>query len=103
MACMYKPANKDELHELVANPEICLGDIDTSLITDMSELFNGVYNREDFSGIENWDTSQVTDMSGMFVGMGNFNQPIGNWNTSRVTDMSKMFYRGKNFTYVIRK
>ncbi|WP_274967979.1 BspA family leucine-rich repeat surface protein [Succinimonas amylolytica] len=78
MACMYKPANKDELHELVANPEICLGDIDTSLITDMSELFEGGYNREDFSGIENWDTS-------------------------RVTDMSKMFYRGKNFTYVIRK
>ncbi len=68
----YKPANKDELQELVNNLEICLGDIDTSLITDMSWLFEES-EREDFSGIENWDTSHVTDMSYMFANMRNFN------------------------------
>ena len=35
----YKPKTKDELVELVDNLEISLGDIDTSLIYDMSYLF----------------------------------------------------------------
>lgn len=35
----YRPSTKEELKELVKDNEIYLGDIDTSLITDMSELF----------------------------------------------------------------
>ena len=35
VAKKYLPSGKEELKELVTNPEICLGDIDTSLITDM--------------------------------------------------------------------
>jgi|ETNmetMinimDraft_5_1059913.scaffolds.fasta_scaffold98104_2 surface protein len=39
---------------------------DTSLITNMSELF---YERETFNGdISDWDVSSVTTMSGMFDG-----------------------------------
>ena len=35
----YKPCSSKELRELVKDDSICLGDIDTSLITDMSWLF----------------------------------------------------------------
>ena len=35
----YAPKTKSELRKLLANPEINLGDIDTSAITDMSNLF----------------------------------------------------------------
>ena len=63
----YKPSTKTELQELVKDESVYLGDIDTSLITDMSNLFDrsNVYRR-DFSGIESWDVSNVTDMSYMF-------------------------------------
>ena len=61
----YKPTTKQELKELVDNLEINLGDIDTSLITDMRRLFENT-NRTDFNGIEKWNVSNVTDMSSMF-------------------------------------
>ena len=48
----YNPETKEELKALVDNKSISLGDINTSKITDMSELFVGT-KREDFSGIEN--------------------------------------------------
>ena len=35
----YKPKDKEELKKLVEDNNIYLGDIDTSLITDMSHLF----------------------------------------------------------------
>ena len=35
----YKPQTKDELKELLKDENIYLGDINTSLITDMSALF----------------------------------------------------------------
>ncbi|WP_299040694.1 BspA family leucine-rich repeat surface protein [uncultured Campylobacter sp.] len=63
----FQPKTKDELKELLNNLEINLADIDTSLITDMSELFVDV-GRSDFSGLETWDVSNVEDMSGMFKG-----------------------------------
>ena len=48
---MYQPKTKAELQELVKDVSINLGDIDTSLITDMSGLFKES-KRRDFSGIE---------------------------------------------------
>lgn len=36
---MYSPKNKEELQRLVDDLSINLGEIDTSKITDMSELF----------------------------------------------------------------
>lgn len=56
----YQPKNTIELEVLLSDESIYLGDIDTSLITDMSCLFaNDIGakcpNRKDFSGISNWD------------------------------------------------
>ena len=62
MKYKYQPKTKGELKALCDDETIHLGDIDTSLITDMSELFKGS-SRNDFSGIENWDISNVMDMS----------------------------------------
>ena len=45
----YKPQTKEELRNLIQDENIYLGDIDTSLITDMSGLFS-LIKREDFSG-----------------------------------------------------
>ncbi|MBT0883541.1 BspA family leucine-rich repeat surface protein, partial [Campylobacter sp. 2018MI13] len=85
----YKPTTKEELKKLVKNKTIYLGDIDTSLITDMSGLFKNSA-REDFSGINEWNTSNVTDMSGMFSSCEYFNEALS-FDTSKVTNMSHMF------------
>ena len=47
----FQPTTKKELQALVDDPEVNLGDIDTSKITDMSHLFFDS-ERTDFSGIE---------------------------------------------------
>lgn len=80
----YKPQSKQELRALCENQEINLGDIDVSLIMDMSELFCKSYilEREDWSGIESWDVSFVLDMSKMFKGVLSFNHCIKSWNVS---------------------
>ena len=65
----YKPTTKEELKRLVfTNNGIKLSCIDTSLITDMSDLFNKS-ERKDFDGIEEWDTSNVENMAYMFAYM----------------------------------
>lgn len=42
-------------------------------------------------------TSNIVDMSTMFSGASNFNQYIGSWDTQNVTNMSFMFYEATNF------
>eukprot|EP00961_Rhodomonas_salina_P074387 999225-Rhodomonas_salina.1 len=60
---------------------------DTSLITDMSNMFGGT----SFNGnIANWNVSAVNDMGGMFRDS-SFNGNIANWDVSAVNDMSGMF------------
>ena len=89
----YHPETKEELLKLCRDKSVYLGDIDTSKITDMSNLFSendGIKYRRDFSGIEFWDVSNVTDMSSMFSGSP-FNQDISSWDVSNVTDMISMF------------
>ena len=78
---LYAPQSKDELMGLICDEDIYLGNIDTSAITDMSELFYKI-RREDFGGIESWDVSNVTDMYMMFSERDNFNQPLNNWDVS---------------------
>ena len=89
----YHPKTKEELEQLCRDKRVYLGDIDTSKITDMSELFSGndeiKYSR-DFSGIESWNVSNVTDMSEMFSNS-SFNQDISSWDVSTVTNMVLMF------------
>ena len=58
---------------------------DTSLINDMSYLFN---DKKDFNeDISKWNVSNVTNMKNMFDGCKEFNQPLNNWDVSNVTNM----------------
>ncbi|HHP0319350.1 TPA: BspA family leucine-rich repeat surface protein [Campylobacter jejuni] len=92
----YFPETKEELKALVKDESIYLGDIDTSKITDMSELF--LYSkREDFSGIEKWDVSNATNMRAMFENCTSFNQDISGWDVSSVENFSRMFDNAISF------
>jgi surface protein len=67
---------------------------DTSLITDMSLLFDsGTFNDD----ISNWNVEAVTDMGQMFAYASDFNQDISNWNTAAVTNMGQMFWFASSF------
>ena len=69
--------------------------IDTSDITDMSDLF---YDNKIFNGhIELWDVSKVEDFSMMFYNANNFNQNISQWDMSNAINVSGMFYNAYNF------
>ena len=89
----YHPKTKDELQELVdklikeRGIKADLNDIDTSEITDMTQLFY----KSHFNGdISNWDVSHVEDMNMMFC-FSLFNGDISNWDVSNVKDMTDMF------------
>lgn len=107
-----EPITIHKLKELV-DSKSDLSNLDTSKITNMSNLFeksefNGdiskwdvsnVINMEDmfyesdFNGdISNWDVSNVTSMRGMFD-TSLFNQDISNWDVSNVENMNGMFMR----------
>ncbi|HFV1618967.1 TPA: BspA family leucine-rich repeat surface protein [Campylobacter jejuni] len=75
---LYKPETKEELKKLVQDESIKLGDIDTSLITDMSDLFKNS-TRKDFSGINRWNVSKVMDFKDMFYNCKNFDRSISDW------------------------
>ncbi len=96
----YVPKTREKLKKLCDDLSVNLGDIDTSNITDMKDLFFRS-NRTDFSGIETWNVSNVTDMAGMFACAESFNQPIGDWDVSNVTDMAGMFYSANSFNQPI--
>ena len=90
----YHPKTRDELKELVdqlikeRGNDADLNDIDTSEITDMSELF---YDSNFNGDISNWNVSNVEYMIDMFE-ESKFNGDISNWNVSNVENMSYMFF-----------
>ncbi len=87
---LFSPSTKEELKALCDSPDIYLGDINTSQITDMSNLFRNSL-RNNFDGIEYWDTSNVKDMSGMFADS-YFDDDLHLWDTSNVENMGWMFH-----------
>ena len=98
-AYKYFPKTKGELKDIISRRikekgnEVDLNDIDTSKITDMSDLFYSNFN----GNISKWDVSNVINMSGMFFMCSKFDQDISNWDVSNVTNMEYMFYKCKSF------
>ena len=91
----YHPKTKAELEELLKElieergDNADLNDIDTSEITDMSELFD---NMKQFNGdISKWDVSNVVDMQAMFYHAESFNQDLSKWDVSSVETMESLF------------
>ena len=89
------PETKEELQKLCDDLTVNLRDIDTTKITDMSELFLDSLRNENFYGIETWDVSNVTDMSHMFQRCKVENVDFSHWNTSKVENMKCMFCEAK--------
>lgn len=98
---IWTPKSKDDLKKLI-NANISLSCIDTSLITDMSEVFKDS-KRTDFSGLEKWNVSNVTTMKAMFLNAEHFNHNINSWDTSKVVDMSYMFCGAISFNQPLDK
>ena len=106
----YHPKNHDELLDLIKKllkergNEADLNDIDTSEITDMSELFQKASREWDSLKFENidisdWNVSNVENMRYMFSGCKNL-KSIGDvscWDIRNVKDMKQMFYLCMNF------
>ena len=107
----FKPTTKQQLIDAVtaftsiggdANVynNVPINDWDTSLITDMSYLFQdkSTFN----SDISGWVVSSVTNMYGMFWGAEAFNQAIGQWDVSQVTNVARMFQNAIDFDQSIQ-
>lgn len=75
-----------------------LNHIDTSEVTDMSNVFScdDNYLGESYNDlnpdISKWNTSKVTSMTQMFLKCKKFNCDISGWDTHNVTTMGYMFF-----------
>lgn len=131
---ILKPINKSELKNSIAylylsfieNNNTFLNEslksIDTSLITDFSNIFKEVFKNiaetlrrkslgkpifqyekienDFFNGIGYWNTQKANNFSNMFANLVNFNQPI-NFKLDNASDISFMLYKCENFNQPI--
>ncbi len=96
---VYLNANSSKMFYLEYNGqkiknilEIDLSSFDTSQVTDMSSMFQGMSNLTTLD-LSNFDTSQVTDMSFMFSNISNLTTiNLSSFDTSKVTNMRAMFF-----------
>ena len=78
--------------------ELDLSNFDTSKVTNMYAMFNGMSNLTSLN-LSSFNTSQVTDMSWMFKGVSNLaTLDLSNFDTSKVTNMHAMFNVMSNLT-----
>ena len=90
---IYTVVDLSTLNTMISNGDD-VTKVVTSLITDMSFMFDGSSFNQDISS---WDTSNVTTMDYMFGENTTFNQPIGAWNVSNVTNITQMFRLAGSF------
>jgi surface protein len=70
---------------------------DTSLVTNMSELFKDKTSFND--DISQWNVSNVTNMEAMFRGASRFNRSLEQWNVGNVTNMNmKAMFSGSDMS-----
>ena len=106
----YHPNSKEELtkniQELISNKIYDFNCIDTSEITDMSNLFGDIVNninKINFD-VSKWDVSNVTNMAFMFVGCESFEgKGLENWDVSNVEISSFMFVKCENLNCDLSK
>ena len=78
--------------------ELDLSNFNTSQVTDMYSMFNGMRNLTTLN-LSNFNTSNVTDMSFMFHNMSNLTTlNLSSFDTSQVTNMHAMFSDTSNLT-----
>lgn len=92
--CKHRPESREQLSLLLRNHEVNLSEIDTSLITDMNNLFY-LSTRKNYHGIEKWDVSHVKNMESMFENC-NVEVNLSKWDVSACENMREMF---KNSRY----
>ena len=91
----YRPQTKRELDDIIKKllkergNNADLNDIDTSKITDMSNLFFREFPHN--IDISEWDVSNVKDMGCMFFDCHDFNCDLSKWNIQNVYNMRFMF------------
>ena len=98
----YCPKTKKDLiniiYMLLDKDKTDFNCIDTSLITDMSDLFiDSIFENLVFD-VSKWDVSNVTNMDFMFCGCIKFDGDLSDWDVSNVKTMEEMFNKCRNFT-----
>ena len=103
----YQPKDKNELKSIVKElikergTNCNLSDINTSNITDMSDLFRDNEFNDFNPDVSGWNVEKVTNMSNMFTNCIKFEgKGLETWDVSNVKNIDSMFYNlstsGKN-------
>ncbi len=86
--------NMNDLFERYKGTSIDVSNLNTSNVTTMYGVFWGAENLETIEGLENFDTRNVTSMSEMFYYCESLKtiEGLENFDTRNVTNMNRMFY-----------